>query len=109
LKIAQRIEFHAELWLTWHWKGKTFKNLLVKNQNAYLEHLYVVYSIILWSFTKIVQTIPLGSKMTHHGGHLFNIDFYMENFKEIFFSKTPRPRTLIFGMCHHVVVSTKHF
>jgi len=42
---------------------------------------YLVYNIILRSSTKVVQIMPLGSKLTPLRGSQFYIDVYKENFK----------------------------
>jgi len=45
------------------------------------ELLYLVYIIILRSSTKVVQIMPLGSKVTPFQGSQFYIELYYENFK----------------------------
>jgi len=42
---------------------------------------YLVYSIIQRSSTKVVQIMPLGSKLTPPRGSQFYIELYMEKFK----------------------------
>ena len=46
--------------------------------------------------------MPLGPKMGPPRGHIFCIDLYRENMKNIL-SETTGPRALIFGIKHHLV------
>ena len=47
--------------------------------------------------------MPSGLKMAPPRGHMFYIGLYREKYEKLFLSETTRPRTLIFGMKHHLV------
>ena len=69
-----------------------------------LELWYLICSITLWTFTKLVQIMPLGQKRHHPGGYIFYIiGLYREKHEKIFLSETIRHRALIFGMKHNLV------
>ena len=48
--------------------------------------------------------MPLGPQMTGPGGHMLYIVLYREKHEKIFLSENTRPRALIFGMMHNLVV-----
>ena len=59
----------------------------------------LVRMVLIWPSLKFVQMVPIHCISR---SHRLKIDFQDEKLK-IFFSETTRPRTLVFGMMHHLV------
>jgi len=58
-----------------------FKTFLLWNYKAQSFYIWYNYNIIYRSSTKVVQIMPLGSKLTPARGSQFYIELYWENFK----------------------------